>query len=64
MQYPLEQFFDKILQFNLRYKDYKSGNLQLNDDTAINNFDDNFDFLLEELNVNILVYLIIYHFFI
>lgn len=55
MQYPLEQFFDKISQFNLRYKNYKSGNLRLNDDTIINNSDD-FDLLLEELSVNILVY--------
>jgi hypothetical protein len=56
VHYPLEQFLDKISQFNLRYKNYKSGNLRLNDDTIINNPDD-FDFLLEELNVNILVYL-------
>lgn len=55
VQYPLEQFFDKVSQFNLRYKNYKSENLRLNDDTVINNSDD-FDFLLEELSVNILVY--------
>lgn len=54
MQYPLEQFFDNISQFNLRYKNYKSGNLRLNND-IINNSDD-FDFLLEELSVNVLVY--------
>ncbi|CAB5369609.1 unnamed protein product [Rhizophagus irregularis] len=50
VQYPLEQFFDKISQFNLRYKNYKSGNLRLNDDTIINNSDD-FDLLLEELSL-------------
>ncbi|GBC09342.1 hypothetical protein RclHR1_08790003 [Rhizophagus clarus] len=50
VQYPLEQFFDKISQFNLRYKNYKSGGLRLNDNTTINNSDD-FDFLLEELNL-------------
>ncbi|RIA82677.1 hypothetical protein C1645_809525 [Glomus cerebriforme] len=54
VQYPLDQFFDEIAQFNLRCKNYKSGNLLLNGDSATNNnFDDNFDFLLEELNLAI-----------
>ncbi|CAG8606422.1 5870_t:CDS:10 [Funneliformis caledonium] len=51
IQYPLEQFFDEIAQFNLKYKNYKSGNLELNDYTSTKNLDDDLDSLLKELNL-------------
>jgi len=53
VQYPLEQFFDEIVKLNLCYKNYKSENSESNHD--VNNLDDDFDSLLKELNVNILI---------
>ncbi|CAI2170120.1 17745_t:CDS:10 [Funneliformis geosporum] len=51
VQYPLEHFFDEIAQFSLKYKNYKSGNLELIDDTSTNKLDVELDSLLKELNL-------------